>query len=219
MGGHTLKTWSSSQSTISLSSGEAELYALTKCATQTVGLISIAKDFGMHLSAVVFTDSTAALGIVHREGLGRTRHIQCQYLWLQEKTKSKELRVDKVCTKINPADLLTKYLPAETSLDHMVRLKMYFADGKAGIGLTINNMNKPIKNDHWLESHVPDDTGARGSSGHHTRAHESSSAEGAQSNGGVWRRNHIKIRESLFTPMEVSKGPRTFRRSETCELL
>ena len=77
MGGHTLKTWSSSQSTIALSSGEAELYALTKCATQTVGMISMAMDFGVKLSGIVSTDSTAALIIVHREGLGRTRHIEC----------------------------------------------------------------------------------------------------------------------------------------------
>ena len=93
------------------------------------------------------TDSTAALGIVHREGLGRTRHIQCQYLWLQEKTKSREIKVEKVCTKVNPADLLTKHLPAETSIDHMKRLKMHFVHGMAGIRLTIHSVNKLIKND------------------------------------------------------------------------
>ena len=40
-------------------------------------------------------------------------------------------------------------------------------------------MSKPIKSDPWLDS-----------------------------NGKGWRRNHIKMRDSLFTPMKASKGPK-----------
>ena len=58
-GGHVLKTWSSNQSTIALSSGEAELYAMTKAAAQVMGLMQIASDFGVKLDAIVRTDSTA----------------------------------------------------------------------------------------------------------------------------------------------------------------
>ena len=52
-----------------------------------IGVASMAKDFGIQLSALVHTYSTAALGIVHRKGLGRTRHLDVQYLWLQEKSR------------------------------------------------------------------------------------------------------------------------------------
>ena len=75
MGPYTLKAWSSTQQTIALSSGEAELHALTKAAAQTTGIVQLAADFGVKLNAVVKTDSSAAMGIVHRSGLGRTRHI------------------------------------------------------------------------------------------------------------------------------------------------
>ena len=77
-GGHVVKTWSSTQTTIALSSGEAELYALTKAAAQTLGLIALALDFGVKLQGLLRTDSTVAIGIVHRDGLGKTRHIRVQ---------------------------------------------------------------------------------------------------------------------------------------------
>ena len=181
--GHTLKTWSSSQSTIALSSGEAELYALTKCAAQTVGMISIARDFGILLNGLVTTDSTAAMGIVHREGLGRTRHIQCQYLWLQEKTKDKSIIMEKVSTKENPADLMTKHLCVDTKNEHMARLKMVATSGKAGIGLTINSV---LKDTIKVKKQAPSDFWI---------------------NGDMWRRRHNKLRSTLFTPLKVSKGP------------
>ena len=116
-GGNTVKTWSSTQQTIALSSGEAELYALTKCAAQVLGIMAILKDFGMVVDARLWTDSTAALGMVHREGLGRTRHIQVQYLWLQEKVRDKSISVGKVDTKLNVADLMTKFIPLDTMKD------------------------------------------------------------------------------------------------------
>ena len=49
-GGHVLKTWSSTESTIALSSGEAELYALTKACCQMKGLMALGNDFGVSLN-------------------------------------------------------------------------------------------------------------------------------------------------------------------------
>ena len=75
-GSHIMKTWSTSQSTLALSSGEAELYALTKVAAQVSGMISLAADFEDKLNGTVRSDSNAAIGIAHRTGLGgRCRHI------------------------------------------------------------------------------------------------------------------------------------------------
>ena len=66
-----LKSWPTGQSTIALSSSEAELFALTNVAAQMLGLISMAADFGMATRAKIHTDSTAALGMVLWSGLGR----------------------------------------------------------------------------------------------------------------------------------------------------
>ena len=79
-GSHLLKSWSTNQQVIALSSGEAELYAQIKGAAQTLGMISMAADFGESLKGIVYSDSVAALGICTRVGLGKVRHIKVQYL-------------------------------------------------------------------------------------------------------------------------------------------
>ena len=111
LGQHTLKTWATSQSVIALSSGEAELYALTKGASQTLGVMSLGLDFGLELEGTLHTDSTAAIGMAYRAGLGKVRHLRVQYLWIQEKIANEELWVDKILGDDNPADAMTKGLP------------------------------------------------------------------------------------------------------------
>ena len=139
-GSHLLKSWSSTQPVIALSSGEAELYALVRGATQMTGMMSLYKDVGVDIDGMVFTDSTAAIGISHRRGLGKTRHIQVQYLWIQEKIANKELAVHKVATTENPADLLTKHLKLETILKHVHGMGGRFELGKISEGLTIGTV-------------------------------------------------------------------------------
>ena len=108
-GRHTLKTWSTAQNTLALSSGEAELYAATKVAVQLKGLMSMALDFDIKLKGTIRCDANAAIGIIHRQGLGgRSRHIKVQYLWIQTAVKDKELDIRKIPGTNNPADMFTK---------------------------------------------------------------------------------------------------------------
>ena len=43
-GSHCLKTWSSTQKSVALSSGEAELIAAVKSSTEVIGILQLAKD-------------------------------------------------------------------------------------------------------------------------------------------------------------------------------
>ena len=61
------------------------------------------------LKGVVQTDSSAALEIVYRVGIGGTRHIQVQYFWLQERLLGNDLNAVKIDGKFDVCDLLTKY--------------------------------------------------------------------------------------------------------------
>ena len=79
-GNHCIKTWSSTQATIALSSAEAELYALTKGAGQGLGMMTLMEDLGVPTSVTVHTDASAAIGIVRRAGLGKLRHLNVRYL-------------------------------------------------------------------------------------------------------------------------------------------
>ena len=60
-GTHCLKHWASTQSTIALSSGEAELGGLCKGASMATGLRSVADDLGVAYDLTVKTDATAAM--------------------------------------------------------------------------------------------------------------------------------------------------------------
>ena len=81
-GGHVLKSWSTTQATIALSSAEAELYSLVKGASQTLGMLSLARDLGVPMKATIHTDASAALSIIQRQGTGKLRHVSTQFLWI-----------------------------------------------------------------------------------------------------------------------------------------
>ena len=141
LGKHVIKTWSSSQQVIAMSSGEAELYALLKGAAQTKGTMSYLKDWDITAEGLVRTDASAAIGIVHRQGLGKTRHIEVQYLWIQSEIQNDKLKVTKVGTNENPADLLTKCLKAETVEKHLKHMHLEVTNVRAKSALKIQSLN------------------------------------------------------------------------------
>ena len=65
-GRHLIKHSSQTQSTVALSSGEAELTGICRGASIALGLQSLAKDLDIPLSLDFFTDATAAIGICRR---------------------------------------------------------------------------------------------------------------------------------------------------------
>ena len=80
VGGHVLRTYSSTQSVIALSSAEPEFYALFKACSTAIGMQSLARDFGENLQIEMGCDSSAAIGISYRLGLGKVRHLHTQQL-------------------------------------------------------------------------------------------------------------------------------------------
>ena len=128
-GTHCLKTWSTTQNKASLSSGEAEYYALVKCGCETLGLQSVMADLGIRTICVMRTDSTAAKGITNRRGHGKVKHLQTCELWLQEVARDKRIEIQKVGTKENPADLTTKHLDGKTATQHLDRLSAATTSG------------------------------------------------------------------------------------------
>ena len=78
--GACVKSWSTTQGTVALSSGESELYAVVKGAAESIGIQSLLKDMGVEAEIKVKTDSTAAKAISWRRGVGRVRHLDVRYL-------------------------------------------------------------------------------------------------------------------------------------------
>jgi hypothetical protein len=73
--------------------------------------------------------------------VGKTRHIDTSFLWVQEKNASKEIRYGKISGKENPADLFTKFLSGEEIGKHMQTLNVEFKTGTDDIALSIGQLS------------------------------------------------------------------------------
>ena len=135
VGEHFIKGWSSTQASVTLSSAEAELVAMTKAVAETIGIVNMAQDLGRALRGVVYADSSAALAIADRKGAGKLRHINIRMLWIQEREQRQEVELRKIHGLVNPADLMTKYLDAKRRMDLMSRLGQEVRGGRAQAGL------------------------------------------------------------------------------------
>ena len=132
IGSHLINTWSSTQSVIALSSGEAEYYGLVKAAAQGIGVKAMLKDFGIVDDKVinVKSDASAAIGIAQRRGMGKVRHIETNQLWLQEKVVNGTIRITKIGTYENLADQLTKPVIAEKMRYHLEKTHQKITSGR-----------------------------------------------------------------------------------------
>ena len=106
--GSVVKTWSSTQASVAQSSGEAEYYALVKAACEALGVQSLLRDMGKAATITLWIDSSAAKGIASRTGLGKMRHMEVKFLWIQESLKRKRFVIRKIAGVDNCADVLTK---------------------------------------------------------------------------------------------------------------
>ena len=104
---------------IALSSGEAEYYGMVRGSPIALGARSLMEDMGMRMKVKVLSDSSAALGIARRRGLGKVRHIELNQLWLQEKVNAGDIEVRKVRGDENIADALTKHATKDQREMHM----------------------------------------------------------------------------------------------------
>ena len=153
-GSHVLKMWCKTQATVALSSAEAELYGIVRAAAEVLGAKSLLRDLGQDIGGCVLGDASAALAIVQRQGLGKLRHLDTHYLWVQEKAVRKELDFKKVQGKNNAADLFTKAVRWEDIKKHMDKMdeefkgeNMVFDGAKADevLKVTVANLMEEIK--------------------------------------------------------------------------
>ena len=131
LGDHLVEHYSSTQTTISLSSGEAELQGIAKAASHAIGLRSLMRDLGYDMTIEIFSDAVAAIGIATRRGVGRIRHLDTTDLWIQERVKSGDIVVTKIPGSENPEDLFTKYLSRPDMLKHMTTLNVSKEEGRS----------------------------------------------------------------------------------------
>ena len=131
--GHCVKHWSTTQSTLSLSSGESELHGIAKGISAGLGMKSLINDLGFAIKVRVHSDACAAIGMARRRGLGRVRHLDVEDLWIQSKVRDGHIDLVKVLGAENPADILTKYVSADILNKMLEKLNLRFMEGRSPI--------------------------------------------------------------------------------------
>ena len=102
-----------------------------KASAETLGMTSIFRDYGMNMRNMVLSDASAALGIAQRQGLGKLRHLDTSYLFVQDLNAEKKIRYEKVDGSENAADKLTKGISQDLMIKHTLRINGVFRDGRA----------------------------------------------------------------------------------------
>ena len=128
---HCIRHWSTTQATLALCSGEAELTGIAKGMAQAIGLRPIAADLGIHFDLRPRTDATAAMGMSRRLGISKILHLDTSLLWIQEKVRSGDVQLAKVHGPENCADALTTYLAAPDLRRHLAKMSLVIEDGRA----------------------------------------------------------------------------------------
>ena len=130
-GRHMLKVWSKTQTTVALSSAEAELTGICTGASQGIGMRSMMADLGFKWSLIMRSDAAAAIGICKRRGLGKVRHLATADLWIQDHLRTGDFVLNKNLGTENPADILTKNVDKNLLTKHLVTMQLREKSGRA----------------------------------------------------------------------------------------
>ena len=109
----TVRHWSVTQPTVSLSSAESEAKAITKgCVEGLYMKYLLEHHIARPFKIEVWTDSSSAKAIMRRLGSRRrAKHLEVPTLWVQQLAKIGLISLNKLNTLENVADLLTKHVP------------------------------------------------------------------------------------------------------------
>jgi hypothetical protein len=154
--GIVLKAWSSTQATVATSSGEAELHAAIKAASEALGFQSVARDLGLEIGIELVVDSSAAHSIVSRQGLGKTKHVEVKYLWIQAAVAADRFKVSWIPGARNPADVMTKPHSAERFAE-MLEPVGFRLGGRDACRLQCVEEHALYRKPRWADFEVDDD--------------------------------------------------------------
>eukprot|EP00253_Pinus_taeda_P028701 PITA_28701 len=117
MGSRLVSWFSKKQSSIALSTAEAEYVAAASCCTQLLWMMQTLQDFKITCTPPIsiLCDNTSAISISKNPVMhSKTKHIPIKYHFLREQVLEQKVKLEYVPSKEQVADILTKPLPKET---------------------------------------------------------------------------------------------------------
>ena len=75
--------------------------------------------------------------------LGKAKHVSVHHLWTQDACKSEKFVTKKVCSSVNPADLMTKPLP-RLQIEQLMKL-VKIRDGTDSVHSRIQSVSGTVR--------------------------------------------------------------------------
>ena len=114
--GESLITWQcKKQTSVALSTAEAEYVASGSCCAQTLWLKQQLEDYGVSLSKIpLFCDNTSAINISKNPIMhSRTKHIEIRHHFIRDHVLKGDCEIKFIDTENQLADIFTKPLPKD----------------------------------------------------------------------------------------------------------
>jgi hypothetical protein len=124
VGSHLIESWVATDQVRALSTAEAELYGIVDGSARGIMTQNMMKEIEVSWAVGVGSDSSAAISISSKSGVGKTRHIALRWLWVQDAVRSKQIKLTKIDGLTNVADMGTKPLEPKRHLELMKQLPL-----------------------------------------------------------------------------------------------
>jgi len=124
VGSHLIESWVATDQVRALSTAEAELYGIVDGSARGIMTRTLHEELGVVWPIEVGSDSSAAISISSKAGVGKTRHIELRWLWVQDAVRTKLVKLKKIDGATNVSDMGTKPLEPKRHQELMKQLPL-----------------------------------------------------------------------------------------------
>lgn len=106
-------------------------------ASESLGLSSLLKDWGVQVRISICMDASAGIAMGSRRGLGKSKHVDTVFHWIQSYVTNGRIKLVKVHTSQMLADMLTKPVNEVTCNKHLKGMSFDFLEGRHHLALDL----------------------------------------------------------------------------------
>ena len=88
------------------------------------------RDMAWSMPITIHSDATAAIGIAQRKRPGKIRHLDVTDLWIQDKIRSKQIRLLKILGADHVADMFATYVDRSTREKALNNMSVIRVEGR-----------------------------------------------------------------------------------------
>ena len=96
----------------------SRVLGICSAGSELIYVMGVIRFFGFEVDGWILSDSSGALSLSQRQGVGHQRHIEARYLWIQDHVQRGTFKVGKIPSSLNKADVGTKRVAREDLQRH-----------------------------------------------------------------------------------------------------